>query len=327
MIRRLIGCAMVLCLLAVVVVILGVWLLRAPAPPMPRLEGQLRASSFESGGRQRRFVFYVPRRVRPDPPLLLVLHSSMMDGRRMRAATGYTFDEIADREGFLVAYPDGYGGYWNDCRRTGDTTAKRLAIDDVAFLRALVDWFRREHGVATNAVFATGVSNGGQMSYRLGLEASDLVHGIAAVAANLPAADNQSCAPSGRPVATMIINGTDDPLNPHAGGNAALFGLFFRRGNVQSTFDTANYWAKLAGHAQPSRQPVADNDPDDGTTATRYTWSGGAKPSVALIVVQGGGHSLPHPAVRPQRLLGHTSHDFSAPQEIWKFFARSLPQR
>ena len=302
---------------------LAFWELRVPKPAMPRLAGELRSSSLIVNGRPRTFSFYVPPRLRPNPPLLLVLHGSMMTGKRMRADTGYAFDEIADREGFLVAYPNGYGGYWNDCRHVGDYEAKRLGINDVAFLRTLVDWFRVEYHIATNEVFAVGASNGASMCYRLALEAPDLVRGIAAISASLPTKENQACTASGRPVATIIVNGTDDPLNPYGGGRVALFGIFIRRGNVQSTLATATYWANLAGHrGPPAVQNLPDNDPTDGATATRYRWSGDNGPPVVLLAINGGGHTIPHPTVRGPRLLGRTCHDFSAAKEIWEFFAR-----
>src|SRR5687767_5705493 len=321
MIRRVIGCAAVFSALAVLVVGLLAWQIRVPEPVMPQLRGTLQSSAITVDGRQRTFTFYVPPRVRPSPPLLLVLHGSMMNGKRMRTQTGYAFDAIADREGIVVAYPDGYGGYWNECRVVGDYEAKRLGINDIIFLKALVDWFRRNHEVAPNEVFAVGVSNGAQMTYRLALEAPELVRAIAAVAANLPTTENQKCTPSGRPVATMIVNGTDDPLNPYGGGTVALFGLFLKRGNVQSTLATANYWANLAGHgAPPAVHAIPDKDPKDGATATLHRWSDEGKPPVALIVVDGGGHNIPHPHVRSPRLLGRTCHDFSGAEEIWKFF-------
>jgi polyhydroxybutyrate depolymerase len=313
-------CAFVLAIPAV-----GVWLLRSKRPSPPALQGRLRREAIDVDGRRRTFALYVPRRLRPDPPLLLVLHGSMMNGARMRADSGYSFDQIADREGILVVYPDGHGGHWNDCRAAGDFEAKRLRIDDVAFLRALAGRFRREHGVPADRVFAAGVSNGAQMSYRLALEAPDLVRGIAAIAANLPAAGNQTCKPAGKPVATMIVNGTGDPLNPHEGGEVALYGLFLRRGTVQSTLASARYWAQLAGlHGPPSEQQLPDADPNDGARATRLLWSAPNAPSVAAVVVSGGGHTIPHPHVTSPRLLGHTCHDFSAPDFIWEFFAAEL---
>jgi polyhydroxybutyrate depolymerase len=322
MMRRAIGCAVAAGALLVIAVSFLAWQTYVPKASVPRLQGELRSSSLLVDGRRRTFTFYVPPRVPLHPRLLLVLHGSTMNGKQMRAQTAYAFDQLADEEGFLVAYPDGYGGHWNDCRATGNYEAKRLAVDDVAFLRTLTGLFQREYGVDASQVFATGVSNGGQMSYRLALEAPELVRGIAAIAANLPTTENQTCVPSGRPVATMILNGTDDPLNPHEGGRVALYGIFFRRGNVQSTRATAAYWASLAGHdASPAVSALPDGDPADGTTVTRHSWTSAGRPPVALLVVNGGGHTIPHPHARAPRLLGRTCHDLSSPEVIWRFFA------
>src|SRR5205814_3547185 len=92
MIRRLIvGFAVSICVLVVLGVSLWAYLLRVPKHAMPHLAGELRSSSLAVDGRQRTFTFYVPPRLRANPPLLLVLHGSMMNGKRMRADTAYAF--------------------------------------------------------------------------------------------------------------------------------------------------------------------------------------------------------------------------------------------
>ncbi len=306
--------------------LLGFWAyaLRVGPVPMPKVSGTVRQGRLEVRGRERSFCFYLPARLDQHPALILALHGSLMDGAAMRRATAFGFDSIADREGFIVVYPDGYEHHWNDCRAVGDYEAKRLSIDDVSFFWALVDKFVHDYGVARERVFATGVSNGGQMSFRLALEAPDLVRGIAAIAASLPTAENQTCRPVGRPVATMVINGTADPMNPFEGGKVALFGVLMSRGTVQSTMATMRYWAKLADcTGEPSSEFLPDRDPGDGTVARRWIWSSETGPDVVLIEVKGGGHTIPHPDVRFQRILGRTSHDFSACEEIWQFFKRA----
>jgi len=303
---------------------LGWVALVAPAPAVPPLAGAVQDHSITVDRRARSFTTYVPARRVLDAGLVLVLHGSSMSGRRMRAATAYGFDELADRAGFVAIYPDGYGGYWNDCRAVGDYVSKRERIDDVAFLRAVVDELIARHDVPADRVFAAGLSNGGQMAFRLAYEAPDLVTAIAAIAASIPAAGNQTCSASGRPVATMIINGVDDPLNPFEGGEVALFRLFVRRGYVQSSLDSARYWARLAGHmGDPQEERMPDTDPADGTSAIRWSWRSDARPDVVLIAVDGGGHTVPHSRGSFPRLLGRTSRDFSAPREIWGFFERA----
>lgn len=305
------------------VLLVWFWGIRVPSVPVPQLAGALRQGELPAQSRQRSFRYYLPAE-RPVPPaLLLVFHGSSMTGDRMRRLTGYAFDELADREGFIVVYPDGVGGHWNDCRRVGDYEAKRLEIDDVAFVRELIGWFQREHQIDAERTFAVGLSNGGHMSFRLALEAPGLMRGIAAIAASLPTDDNQECKSNAQPVATLVLNGSEDPLNPYQGGEVALFGFLFRRGTVVSNTDTVRYWVSLAGHAgAPKEDAIPDSDPEDGTSAVRQVWSSEDRPEVVSITVNGGGHTIPHPRASFPRVLGRTSHDFSAAEEIWSFFAR-----
>ena len=307
--------------LSLLLLALGVYMFRFPSITLPRLSGTVHRGKLEVAGRDRSFCFYLPRSVERHPALLLVLHGSTMDGAAMRRGTLCGFDVIADRERFIVVYPDGYENHWNDCRVAGDYEAKRLKIDDVSFMRALVDGFVEQYGVARERVFATGVSNGGQMAFRLALEAPDLVRGIAAIAASLPTTENQSCVPVGRPVAVMVINGTADPMNPFEGGKVALFGFLYSRGMVQSTMATVRYWARLAGYSgEPSSEFLPDRDPGDGTVSRRWAWSAENRPDVVLVEVQNGGHTIPLPQDTVPRILGRTSHDFSACEETWRFF-------
>jgi poly(3-hydroxybutyrate) depolymerase len=59
------------------------------------------------GGRERTFIEYVPKTLKPGAPLLFVLHPSGGDAAGMREYSNYEFDELADKHGFLVVYPEG----------------------------------------------------------------------------------------------------------------------------------------------------------------------------------------------------------------------------
>ncbi len=299
-------------------------LVYAPRPELPALSGELRRGSLRAGDRERSYSVYVPATLAPRPALVLALHGSMGNGEQMREGTYYRFDELADRDGFAVAYPDGFEEHWNDCRRVAPYSANALDIDDVGFLRALVARLEAELGVDPARVYATGLSNGGQMAYRLALEAPELVAAVAPVAAGLPDAENLDCSPAGKPVAILILNGTLDPMNPFAGGRVALYGLWGDRGSVLSSDASAAWWAELAGHrAPPQRRRYADASRDDASWAELVTWSDGPGPEIAHLVVHGGGHTFPHPRWRYPRFIGRTNHDIDAAVEIWAFFARS----
>ena len=311
-------------------VVLWWWGVRTPAFPQPPVTGKLEERRIEFGGLARSFLVYVPQRL-PDPaPVVLVLHGSAGSAERMRSDTAWAFEELADRDGAVIVYPQGFEGTWNDCRAAGDYAAKQRGVDDVGFLRAVVarldgDPALRGQRIAPDEVFATGLSNGGHMALRLALEAPDFVAGIAAIAASLPAAGNLSCKLSGQPVPVLLIDGDADPISPYEGGDVWSLGPFNRRGAVQSALATADYFRKLAGYADaPFEHRYPDADPADGTVASRRVWTAGDQPEVALITIHGGGHTIPHPLKTMPRILGRTSHDVPAAEEIWRFFYRQL---
>ena len=143
------------------------------------------AGELTVGGRVRSFTVRLPRSVRGEIPLVLVLHSNHPDagGWIMRERT--TFDQQCDARGFAVAYPDGHGGCWADGR--GVTTADEAGVDDVAFLRAIIDWSAERHGTWPDRTVAAGLSNGAIMAHRMGLEASDQVAVLQHLAEEVPA--------------------------------------------------------------------------------------------------------------------------------------------
>lgn len=296
------------------------YFLYSPAPDVPPLSAAVQRDSIRVGALPRSYVFYVPAKVAPHPPLLLALHGSMGSAGQMRRASAYRFEQLADEHGFIVAYPEGYEGYWNDCRKKGPYAAKRLRIDDVGFMRALVAHFRSAYGVDSARVFAVGISNGGHLSYRLALEAPELVHAVAAVAANLPTEENFDCTPAIGSVAVLILNGTEDPINPFEGGRVTLFG-FGDRGSVLSADESAAYFARRNGIAGA---PVIERIPQEGpapTSAERALWRSATGADVVLYTIRGGGHTLPQSRARSQRILGRTHSQLDGPAEIWRFFA------
>ena len=288
----------------------------APAPEMPKLSGKLTAGSITIGGLKRTYLVYVPRGLRKSAPLVVAMHGSGEDGARMRFETGYGFERIADERGFAVVYPNGYEGYWNACNITGDYSANRLNIDDVGFLRALVGKLAAEIGIDPGRAFATGVSRGGHMAFRLALEAPERFRAVAAVSASVPTPDNFKCRPAGHGTSSvMIMNGTDDPLNPYDGGEVKLLGML-NRGTVRSSRESARYFAGLNDIADaPQAQTQAPG-------VERMLWRNGSGVEVELVTVHGGGHGMPQPYWRRPRILGPSPSEPNGPAVIWSFFER-----
>jgi polyhydroxybutyrate depolymerase len=310
--------------IAVVVIVfagLAFWALRQSLPPMPRLAGKIESGALELGGRTRTWIAYLPGQPATHPALVIALHSSMGTGEQVRAGFGYDFDLLADQHGFIAVYPQGYEGYWNDCKVRGPYAAKRENIDDVGFLHALVDRFVKDHNVDPERVYVTGVSNGGSMTLCLALQTPDFARAYAAVASSVPAPENVAVTPKSQPVSILIMNGTRDPINPWQGGDVVLWPVLRNRGPVLSAQASIDYFRKLAGlEGAPEVTQFPDRDPGDGSTAERSLWSAPGKRSVALFAIKGGGHGVPHPATYGRRLLGNSNRDIHAANEIWEFF-------
>jgi polyhydroxybutyrate depolymerase len=201
--------------------------------------GTVVAAGLTVDGRERRCTLRLPTGASGDVPLLLLLHGNHPDatGQFMREWT--TFDRQADAWGFAIGYPDGVGGCWADGR--GVTTADEAGVDDVAFLRAIIDWSAERYGTPADRAVVAGMSNGAFMAHRMGIAASDQVAVIAAVAGGLPASLRDS-QPS-HAVSAMLLHGTGDTMSPIGGGYSRHRGPNGElRGRTLSLDETAEYW-------------------------------------------------------------------------------------
>ena len=274
---------------------------------------------FDIDGRTRTYSVYVPPMPPPSPSVLLVLHASGDDGDRIRALTAGLAEEEADRLGFVVVYPDGVDRTWNGCRRSAPYHANREDVDDVRFLRSIVNRLVDSHGVDASRVWAFGFSNGGHLALRLALEAPDDFSAVAAIAASLPNEEEMDCAPAGRPVSVMIVNGTADPVSPFEGGEVrteASGGL----GLVRSSFEAARYFADLIEASSEPALTLASSS--EGSRVEIARWSGGEGHEVVLVTVHEGGHTIPgSPADFPPE-LGAVDRGFDALAAAIEFFGR-----
>ena len=267
---------------------------------------------------ERPYLFYEPTKRAPSAPLVILLHGSRQTPEDLRRATGYAFERLADQHGFIAVYPQGYKRRWNDCRAGGRYAARRLQLDDVGFLAAIVEQLQSADGVDPTRVFLAGYSAGGQLAFRVALEHPELVAAIAAFSANLPTDDNLACKPVGTSVPVMLINGTRDRINPYEGGRVSVFG-FASRGTVRSAPASAGYFAALAGLATPERRQLAESGQ---SRVEQWRWFERGTPEVVLLAVHGGGHVVPGPLAVFPRILGTVSDVLDGPREVWQFFAR-----
>ncbi len=307
-------------LLCMLVALLG-YFVYTPDPQIPQLSGTLSKASIEVGGLTRSYRTYVPKGLPPGSSLVVVMHGSGEGVQGIRTGTGYAFERLADQHGFAVVYPKSYASDWNDCSRIGDKELGGVIADDAAYLAAMVDKLVGELRVDPARVFAVGVSNGGSMAMRLALEQPGRYRAVAAVVANVPASQNFQCKPAAQATSVMIMNGTEDPLVPYAGGEINLLGLFYQGGPIISSRASAQYfadWARIAGAPQTSERTVAE-----GVRVEQNRWSPvGTRTEVELVTIHGGGHGLPQPFARRPRLLGPSPMEPDGPAMIWAFFER-----
>lgn len=287
------------------------------APP----RGQFRRTILYDG-RRRTFNVFLPSAYSESTerlfPLLIAIHGGGSDAAGTSLVTGLS--DVAQRREFVVVYPEGINANWNDGRPEINP-----GVDDVGFFRAMLDDMAATYRVDPQRMYATGISNGGQMALRLAVELSDRIAAVAAVATLTSRALAEN-APPGRPVPVAIIGGHDDPVTPYAGG--LIGGALMPRGIVLSATEVVEFWtARNHASTAASQEFLPDLAPDDGTIGLRELYAAstadGNSADFMLLTVLGGGHGWPGGIqYLPEVLIGRTSRDFSASEEVWAFVSR-----
>ncbi len=273
------------------------------------------ARTLISRGRERCYHLYVPPGYDASDPVPVVVSMHGFLSNPISHGEISLWHKLADREGFLVVYPQGtsFPQRW---QAHSDWSAE--GVDDVQFFRDLADDVSAVAAVDRSRVYVNGFSNGGGMSVRIGCEASEEVAAIGTVAGAV--VDLQDCGPS-RPVPLMAFHGTEDPIVPYEGGS--LRGRALRLGAASTgappallgAEDWVATWAEQNGCA-----PVPAVIPPQGDVrGIRYVeCDEGAE--VVFFQTVGGGHTWP--GGTPIPIVGKTSRAIDATGEMWEFFQR-----
>lgn len=273
------------------------------------------AGSILHRGVERSYLLYTPPSYKDGTPSALVMafHGGRGQGRNMKSRT--RLNAFAEKRGFLVVYPDATGRRnWNDGRE-----GVAAGIDDIGFVRALIDHLQGQRSIDKDRIYATGLSNGAFFTQKLACLMPNQFAAFAPVAATMAKPLYERCDPAG-PVSIMMIHGTDDAQVPWEGGEVQIG----ERGAIVSVQDAITFWARHNGcDLNPRIRSLPDRDPDDGTRVERWEYPNcrdGAE--VVLIKVVGGGHTWPGSTRRRfmDRIVGRTSWDINANEVIWEFF-------
>jgi polyhydroxybutyrate depolymerase len=191
-----------------------------PCPATSTLSPGNNALTLMHQTRSRRYNVYVPASIQPGTrtPLVFDFHGNGGSAAQERSSSGW--QQKADREGFLVVYPDGVGGAWNVGNCCGEALSGN--VDDVGFTRAIIEAVKASACIDPKRIFATGLSNGAGLTHRLACEAADVIAAIAAASADLV---TDPCTPA-RPIAELSVRGLTDTLVAYAGGNTGSTGWY-----------------------------------------------------------------------------------------------------
>ena len=262
--------------------------------------------SIVSDGRVRAYRLYVPANLPASSPapLVVFLHGGFGDGAQAEGAYGW--DAAADANGFVVLYPDGISKAWNGGTCCGAPQAQD--IDDVGFIEDLVGHIETLLPIDTSRVFATGISNGGIMAYRLACETT-------LFAAIGPDSATQLVPCTGaQPTSVIAIHGLDDSRVPFAGGLGSGVGHV----DGPSVPSVIAAWRAVDGCGDPTS---STNGPVTSSLATCND-----DRAVELITIAGAGHQWPggkamNPVVAAVLDLDQPSDALDATAVMWSFFA------
>ena len=260
--------------------------------------------SFAYNGNNRTYILHIPPTYTgiTTVPLVLNLHGfGSTAGQQQFYAM---FDAVSDTAGFIVVYPNAINSVW-------DTLWSSSPVDDIGFISALLDTVSENYQIDSLRIYATGLSMGGFMTYRLGSELAERIAAIASVAGPVTQEilDAFDTTP---PIPVMHIHGTADSTIPYNG---------------------LDYWPAVESviqclvnknncSAQADSIELPDINASDSCTVVKYNY-GSCDDSTEVIFykILNGGHTWPGGLLNIPN-LGNTNRDLMASEEIWNFFRK-----
>lgn len=278
----------------------------SPLPPEPLSETlPLTVDELE-----RRVILHIPPGTPASAPVVIVMHGYSSQAAAIASYSG--FKELTDREKFIVAFPQGTSdseGY--PFFNVGYAFHDDVVVDDLGFVRHLVETLQSDYAASQEHVFATGMSNGADMSFYLACEASELFAAFAPVAGTMMKHIYDGCSPEfPRPI--MAVNGTADDVTYYNGDpeNRDGWGVYL---DIPSIVE---FWRGLSDLDQLEEEILEDVDSNDGSQVTRQRhFSSDHTREFLLYRVENGGHDWPG-------VWGNMN--LMTTEEIWRFFSKVI---
>jgi len=198
---------------------------------------------------RRSYLVHVPPayETRSPLPLVVAIHGAFETAKDMEKRSG--FSDLADKEGFAVVYPNGFGlfgllQHWNAGHCCGKAAAD--GIDDVGFLVEVIKDVKKRLPINPKRIYMVGFSNGGMLALRFAAEKTDTLSALATVAATIGSttAGDEPLWRMPNPVAPLpliFFHGLADEAIPAQGGISPM-----RGGDLSfvSVGDSADFWIR-----------------------------------------------------------------------------------
>lgn len=278
---------------------------------------------YSTGGFQRSYSVHVPAGYDGLTllPLVVVIHGAFDTAEGIEKFSG--FSRLADREKFIVLYPNGIGifgwlQHWNAGHCCGK--AAEDGIDDVGYLASAIEDVSKRVAVDRKRVYMVGFSNGGMLTYRFAAERGDLLAAAAPMAASIggrPAdgATDWRIPEPVKPLPLLVMHGLADDDIPYAGGRSE-----HRKGErtYWSVEESVQFWIKHNGcTGTPDESRLAA-----GAVQVR-TWNACRdNVTMALYTIEKWGHIWPGPYFTGELPEEDPLYNFDAAEITWDFFKR-----
>lgn len=262
--------------------------------------------NFNHDGIARQYIYYEPEELPANSPLVFVMHGYSGDAYSIQSYA--QLNSVADQYGFAVCYPRGTKDEWgNRFWNVGYEFHEGMDVDDADFLIQLAVFLQTEYTLDPSRTFATGMSNGGDMSFFLACEAPGVFRAVAPVCGTIMTANFDNCTEA---IPVFAISGIDDEVTWYNGdpGNIGEWGPYLSIPAIIDHFSTVNGCQNFSSEALP------DNNTGDGSTITfERHFEGIGENEVWLYRVDGGGHDWPGAS---------GNMDINTSEEIWHFFSQ-----
>lgn len=256
---------------------------------------------------EREFIIYVPASYDGNTPVPLVFNFHGYTSNATEQMVYGDFRGIADTANFIILHPEGelLNGVTH-FNVGGWTTAS--TVDDVGFTEAMIDYMSTEYNIDLDRVYSTGMSNGGFMSFLLACQLSDKIAAVASVTGSMTPETFNPCNPQ-HPTPVLQVHGTVDATVPYDGASF-----------TKPINDVLAYWVNFNNiTSQPTTTQLPNISVIDMSTVDHIVYEGGDNgATVEHYKVNGGGHTWPGTVFA----FPGTNLDFSASQQIWRFFSQ-----